>query len=182
MLYIKQYLRYIYNIKTISFGWGFAALANAPYGGWLPAAVAEGDSRKNNSTRKKNKLLDPAAAVSCCGGGFAAARQSPCGGGEPSPLLPDQHNHQHNQHIDGFCRRRWDGFQPLPPIGDSHKKQQHKDKLLESAVAAAGSCCGGGFAPLAAGHSGEESRHQHNHQHIGGFCRRRGMASSRCRR
>ena len=30
------------------------------------AAVAEGDSRKNNSTRKKNKLLDPAAAGSCC--------------------------------------------------------------------------------------------------------------------
>ena len=34
-----------------------------------------------------------------------------------------QHNHQHNhQHIGGFCRRRVDGFQPLPPIGDSRKK------------------------------------------------------------
>ena len=29
-------------------------------------------------------------------------------------------------------------------------------------TAAAGSCCGGGFAPLANLHAGEESRRQHN--------------------
>ena len=33
----------------------------AVVGGWLPAAVAEGDSRKNNST--KNKLLESAVAA-----------------------------------------------------------------------------------------------------------------------
>ena len=47
-------------------GWGFAAARRWPCGGWLPAAVAEGDSRKNNSTRKKIScwillLLSPAA-------------------------------------------------------------------------------------------------------------------------
>ena len=31
----------------------------------------------------------------------------------------------------GFCRRRWDGFQPLPPIGDSRKNNStRKRKLL----------------------------------------------------
>ena len=74
MLYIKQYLRYIHNIKLLKFsslcscccGGGFAAARRWPCGGWLPAAVAEGDSRKNNSTRKKIScwillLLSPAA-------------------------------------------------------------------------------------------------------------------------
>ena len=35
-------------------------------------------------------------------------------------LEPDQLNACGNG---GFCRRRWDGFQPLPPIGDSRKKK-----------------------------------------------------------
>ena len=29
----------------------------------------------------------------------------------------------------GFCRRRWDGFQPLPPIGDSRKKKRRWGNL-----------------------------------------------------
>ena len=40
----------------------------------------------------------------------------------PSPLLePEQPNACGNG---GFCRRRWDGFQPLPPTGDSRKKKK----------------------------------------------------------
>ena len=113
--------------------------------------------QKQQHKKKKNKLLDPAAPVSCCGGGFAAARRWPCGGGEPSPLLPDQHNHQHNLYIffeilyhllyifieklyyvhilkliqpvhRGFSRRRWDGFQPLLPKATAAKTTAQEKK------------------------------------------------------
>ena len=80
-------------------------------------------------------LLAPAAAGSCCGGaslrspmrltgcrwGLRSARRWPCWGREPPP--PEQLNTCGGG---GFCRRRWDGFQPLPPTGDSRKKKQHK--------------------------------------------------------
>ena len=38
----------------------------------------------------------------------------------PLLLLPEQPNACGNG---GFCRRRVDGFQPLPPTGDSRKKK-----------------------------------------------------------
>ena len=85
-------------------------------------------------------LLDPAAG-SCFGGGFA-----PLAAGHAGEESRRQHNHQHHQHNHrngGFCRRRWDGFQPLPPTGDSGKNNSTRKKK------AAGSCCGGGFAALA---------------------------------
>ena len=30
----------------------------------------------------------------------------------------------------GFCRRRWDGYQPLPPTGDSRKKKAVGKSIL----------------------------------------------------
>ena len=132
--------------------WGFAPLA-ARHGRRALAAADEGNSHKNNSTRKR-KLLDPAAAVSCCGGGFATARRWPCGGGEPPTAQPPAQPPAH----------RWilpssgDGFQPLPPIGDSRKKISCWNLLLLLLSPAAV----GASLPLAAGHAGEESRRRPN--------------------
>ena len=63
-----------------------------------------------------------------------------CWGGEPSPLMTDQHNHPHNHHIGGFLPS------PLPPIGDSRKNNSTKKKpwnllLLLLAPAAVGLRC-----------------------------------------
>ena len=58
----------------------------------------------------------------------------------------------------GFCRRRWDGFQPLPPIGDSRKKKGGGEicacfhtpiRLLAGVCPHLGNFCGG-WLPAAA--------------------------------
>jgi len=84
-----------HNKRAASLGWGFAALANAPFGVsccggcccYAIAGTAEGRAHKKTTTQQHNKR---AASL---GWGFAALANAPFGGGEPPPPeQPEQPN------------------------------------------------------------------------------------------
>ena len=158
--------------RAASLGWGFAALAAGLPGcccGGCCRATRTPDQQQQHkrapslggaSLRSPLRLSGSPAAVA------AAAMPQPART-KAGPTKRQQHSSTTKEQL------LWGGASLRSPMrlsGCCCRATRTPDQQQQHKRAAS---LGWGFATLAAGHAGEESRRQHNHQHIGGFCPRR---------